>query len=133
MVGNAAESKGLELIVDIDVEVPGHLIGDALRIGQILINFPATPSSSLSGERSVCGSGPANVTESSRNPFRGRGQRISRRGRYRPGFLTPSSNWKIRSLGDRQLVISRNLAELMGGKVGGYKGLGSTFLPRRST
>ncbi|RYY04671.1 MAG: response regulator [Gammaproteobacteria bacterium] len=34
-----ADAKGLELLLDIDAELPDNLKGDALRIGQILINF----------------------------------------------------------------------------------------------
>jgi signal transduction histidine kinase/DNA-binding response OmpR family regulator len=34
-----ADSKGLEILVEIDPQLPPLLIGDSLRIGQILINF----------------------------------------------------------------------------------------------
>ncbi len=34
-----ADDKGLELLVDIDKNIPENLNGDALRIGQVLINF----------------------------------------------------------------------------------------------
>ncbi|MDX5298754.1 MAG: HAMP domain-containing protein, partial [Gammaproteobacteria bacterium] len=34
-----AESKGLELVYFVDPDVPGRLIGDPLRLGQILINL----------------------------------------------------------------------------------------------
>src|SRR5690606_32867787 len=34
-----ADSKGLEIIADVDPQLPPSLIGDSLRIGQILINF----------------------------------------------------------------------------------------------
>jgi len=39
LVGERASDKGLELIIRIDDNVPTHLVGDPLRIGQILINF----------------------------------------------------------------------------------------------
>jgi two-component system sensor histidine kinase/response regulator len=39
LVGERAAGKGLELIVDIDPHVPQHLVGDPLRIGQVLINY----------------------------------------------------------------------------------------------
>ncbi|WP_016957545.1 response regulator [Catenovulum agarivorans] len=39
LVGEKATAKGLELIFDIDAHVPYFLNGDALRIGQILINY----------------------------------------------------------------------------------------------
>lgn len=39
LVGLKAEEKGLELLFDIASDVPNYLIGDPLRLGQILINL----------------------------------------------------------------------------------------------
>jgi two-component system, sensor histidine kinase and response regulator len=39
LVGEKAAAKGLELVVDVAHAVPNALIGDPLRIGQILINY----------------------------------------------------------------------------------------------
>ncbi|WBY03281.1 response regulator [Ramlibacter tataouinensis] len=39
LVSTAAESKDLELVLDIDQGVPRQLIGDSLRLGQILLNL----------------------------------------------------------------------------------------------
>ena len=39
LVGLKAEEKGLELHFDIDDSVPKHLLGDPLRLGQVLINL----------------------------------------------------------------------------------------------
>ncbi|KJU86375.1 multi-sensor hybrid histidine kinase [Candidatus Magnetobacterium bavaricum] len=39
LLGERVSEKGLELIIDIDRDVPGTLIGDPLRLGQILINY----------------------------------------------------------------------------------------------
>ena len=39
LVGLRAEEKGLELLLDIDSDVPSLLLGDSLRLGQILINL----------------------------------------------------------------------------------------------
>jgi PAS domain S-box-containing protein len=39
VVGYKAAAKGLELVLDVASDVPQHLVGDALRLGQILINF----------------------------------------------------------------------------------------------
>ncbi|NHQ94045.1 PAS domain S-box protein [Janthinobacterium lividum] len=39
MIGMKAEEKGIELLFNIKPEVPAALIGDALRLGQILINL----------------------------------------------------------------------------------------------
>ncbi len=39
MVSLKAHAKGLELLFEIDADVPRHLVGDALRLGQIIINL----------------------------------------------------------------------------------------------
>ncbi|NRR30219.1 response regulator [Oxalobacteraceae bacterium] len=39
LVGLRAESKGIELLFRVDPEIPTALVGDALRLGQILINL----------------------------------------------------------------------------------------------
>ena len=38
-VWQKADAKGLEILVEIDPQLPANLVGDALRIGQVLINF----------------------------------------------------------------------------------------------
>jgi two-component system, sensor histidine kinase and response regulator len=39
LIAEKTAMKGLELIFDVDKNVPTHLIGDPLRLGQILINY----------------------------------------------------------------------------------------------
>ena len=39
LIAEKASAKGLELIFDIDQQVPKQLVGDSLRLGQILINY----------------------------------------------------------------------------------------------
>ncbi|MCT4619194.1 MAG: response regulator [Marinisporobacter sp.] len=39
VIGEKCSSKGLELIFDLDPELPNDLCGDPLRLGQILINY----------------------------------------------------------------------------------------------
>ena len=39
LIGIKAQEKGLELVIDIDSEIPNYLIGDPLRLGQILLNY----------------------------------------------------------------------------------------------
>ncbi|MFZ6773664.1 PAS domain S-box protein [Undibacterium sp. SXout7W] len=39
LIAEKAAAKGLEFIIDIDDDVPRSLIGDPLRVGQILINY----------------------------------------------------------------------------------------------
>ena len=39
MLGNSAEDKGVELIFDIEDNLPDALIGDPVRVNQILLNL----------------------------------------------------------------------------------------------
>ena len=39
LIGEKASSKGLELIFDVDHDLPHRLMGDPLRLGQIIINY----------------------------------------------------------------------------------------------
>jgi two-component system sensor histidine kinase/response regulator len=39
LIAEKAAAKGLELVFDVDKEVPPYLIGDPLRLGQIIINY----------------------------------------------------------------------------------------------
>jgi len=39
LINEKASAKGLELVIDVDDKVPKTLVGDPLRLGQILVNF----------------------------------------------------------------------------------------------
>ena len=39
VLANDVEKKGLELLFDVDPDVPRHVIGDPLRLGQVLLNL----------------------------------------------------------------------------------------------
>jgi two-component system, sensor histidine kinase and response regulator len=39
LVGERARTKGLDLIIDLDPDAPTHLVGDPLRIRQVLVNY----------------------------------------------------------------------------------------------
>jgi two-component system sensor histidine kinase/response regulator len=39
LIGERCHSKGLELVFDVAPDVPSNLVGDSLRLGQILINY----------------------------------------------------------------------------------------------
>lgn len=135
MVGNTAESKGLELIVDIDPAMPDHLVGDALRIGQILINFAsnAVKFTEQGTVRLRVRAGERNGTQlRTRFEVEDEGVGIAEEDIAR--LFSPfqqledplSKRFEGTGLG---LAISRNLAELMGGQVSvvSSKGIGSTF------
>jgi signal transduction histidine kinase len=53
LLNPVAQCKGLELRYDIEPHVPGRLVGDASRIGQILLNLPSS-----SRHRDSCSSVP---------------------------------------------------------------------------
>jgi len=39
LISEKTSAKGLELVFDVGADVPNHLVGDPLRLGQILINY----------------------------------------------------------------------------------------------
>jgi signal transduction histidine kinase/DNA-binding response OmpR family regulator len=39
LISEGAREKGLALVVDVAAEVPDHLLGDPLRLGQVLLNY----------------------------------------------------------------------------------------------
>jgi two-component system, sensor histidine kinase and response regulator len=39
LISDKAGEKGLELVLNVSADTPGYLVGDSLRLGQILINF----------------------------------------------------------------------------------------------
>ena len=117
--------KGLELVIDIDPSVPRSLRGDALRLGQILLNF-ANNAVALTerGEITI------SVTQLSRGDtdavirFEVRDTGIGMDPEQADRLFTSFHDGT--GLG---LVMSRKLAELMGGEVGveSTPGHGSTF------
>ena len=135
LVLERSDTKGLELIIDIEAPLPRRLIGDSIRISQILINFANNAVKFTdTGEVSL------RVRALSAD-----GSRIGLRFEIEdtgigiaedklPLLFSPfqqldgsmSRRFEGTGLG---LAISRNLAELMGGKVGvrSQLGRGSVF------
>jgi len=135
LVWERAEAKGLELIIAIEPGLPGRLIGDSMRIGQILINF-ANNAVKFTDHGDVV----LRVAARSRD-----GQQVDLRFEVEdtgigiteeqlPLLFSPfqqldssmSRRFEGTGLG---LAISRNLAELMDGQVGvcSQPGSGSVF------
>jgi len=127
--------KGLELVFDIAADVPRKLLGDSLRLGQILINYAnnALKFTAL-GEIDIV----ARVKERTANEVllhfavrdTGIGLTAEQAGRLFQSFQQADAS-TTRKYGGTGLglAISRKLAELMGGAVGvdSEFGKGSTF------
>jgi two-component system, sensor histidine kinase and response regulator len=135
ILSEKAASKGLELIIDVAMDIPRLLVGDPLRIGQVLLNYGSNAAKfTESGE----------VRVSARAVSRGEGEVLLRfevedtgigitqeqRERLFKGFeqADASTTRKYGGTG-LGLAISKRLAELMGGDVGfeSEYGAGSAF------
>jgi PAS domain S-box-containing protein len=131
-----AEAKGLEVIYDLDTRLAGGLRGDALRLGQILLNFLSNAlkfterGSILIRSRLVEESGEEGLL--ARFEVRDTGLGISAEDQSRLfQAFEQADNSTTRRFGGTGLglAISRRLAEMMGGAVGveSEPGHGSTF------
>jgi two-component system sensor histidine kinase/response regulator len=135
LVWEQADAKGLELIVHIEPSIPDLLLGDPLRIGQILINF-----SNNAIKFTEQGEVVIRVRMVQKHPLScdlrfevedtGIGIEEEKVAQLFQPFqqLDSSMNRKFGGTG-LGLVISKNLAELMGGKVSvsSVPGQGSLF------
>ncbi|MCX7143433.1 MAG: response regulator [Proteobacteria bacterium] len=135
LVTEKTSAKGLELVFDIAPDVPRGLIGDSLRMGQILINYANNSVKfTESGEIDVI----ARVKERSDKDVllyfavkdTGIGLTPEQASRLFQSFQQADSS-TTRKYGGTGLglSISKKLAELMGGEVGveSEHGKGSTF------
>ena len=127
--------KDLELIFDIDRDVPFSLIGDGLRVGQILVNFGSnavkfTESGEIKIHVSLQDRGPDFAVLRFAVSDTGIGLTREQMGRLFQSFQQADSS-TTRKYGGTGLglAISKNLAELMEGQVGVESefGKGSTF------
>ncbi|MFT7694490.1 MAG: two-component system sensor histidine kinase/response regulator, partial [Candidatus Latescibacterota bacterium] len=135
LVGEKASAKGLELIFDIDTKLPGHLVGDSLRIGQILINYATNAVKFTEAGEIVVRT--RILTENDRDLLvrfevedTGIGMTPEQKDRLFQSFSQADTS-TTRKYGGTGLglAISKNIAELMGGEVGVSSdfGKGSTF------
>ncbi len=135
LISEKSHAKGLELIFDVDKNVPKNLIGDPLRIGQILINYSNNAVKfTEKGEIHIH----IEVKEETDNDIllhcgvrdTGIGLTDEQMGRLFQSFSQADSSI-TRQFGGTGLglAISKKLAELMGGSVGVSSeiGKGSNF------
>ncbi|MBF5095791.1 response regulator [Azospirillum sp. INR13] len=139
MVVEKVAAKGLELVVDIGADVPLRLVGDPLRLGQILLNYVSNAVKfTQSGEIKVTVRRDDGAGEPAEGRVRlhfavsdtGIGLSEDERGRLFQPFQQADASTTRRFGGTGLgLVISKRLAEMMGGSVGveSRPGEGSTF------
>ncbi len=135
LIAEKTSAKGLELVFDIDKRVPPNLIGDPLRLGQIFINYSNNAVKfTEQGEIDIT----IRVKEQTDTDVllycavrdTGIGLTEEQMGRLFQSFSQADTS-TTRKFGGTGLglVISKKLAELMGGEVGvkSEPGKGSTF------
>lgn len=135
LISEKATSKGLELIFEVAKDVPDQLIGDPLRVGQILINYANNAVKfTEQGEVKVSVSKRDEDAHSVLLYFAvtdtGIGLSEDQRSRLFQSFQQADSSTTRKYGGSGLgLSISRSLASMMGGDVGveSSPGKGSTF------
>jgi len=135
LIAEKTTAKGLELVFDVDKNVPLNLIGDPLRLGQILINYSNNAVKFTErGEIDII----IRIKEQTEHDVllycavrdTGIGLSQEQMGRLFQSFAQADTS-TTRKFGGTGLglVISKRLSELMGGEVGveSIPGKGSTF------
>ena len=135
LVGLKAQDKGLELLFEVHADVPQALVGDPLRLGQVLINLGNNAVKfTEQGEVVVVVRGVPNpdggVTLEFEVRDTGIGMTPEQQSRLFQSFSQADAS-TTRKYGGTGLglAISKELVELMGGKIGvrSAEGQGSTF------
>ncbi len=135
LIADKTAAKGLELVFEVDRDVPPMLIGDPLRLGQILVNFSNnavkfTEQGEIAINVHLREQNDQNVLLCCTVRDTGIGLSAEQLGRLFQKF-TQADTSTTREFGGTGLglVISKKLAELMGGAVGveSEPGKGSTF------
>ena len=136
LVGLKAKEKGLKFLFDVHNEVPTGLIGDPLRLGQILVNLGNNAVKFTEKGQIVVGVSPVAVTdEKAELQFSvqdsGIGLTEEQRGKLFQAFSQADTS-TTRKYGGTGLglTISKKLTEMMDGKiwVESEPGVGSTFI-----
>jgi two-component system sensor histidine kinase/response regulator len=129
------EDKGLELLIDLPADVPTALIGDPLRLQQVLVNLGSNACKFADAGEVVLGITclavrGADVELEVRVRDSGIGMTPAQQDRLFQSFSQADSSTTRRYGGTGLgLVICKNLVELMGGRIGveSTPGQGSTF------
>jgi PAS domain S-box-containing protein len=135
MVAFKAQGKKLELLFDIDADTPVHLIGDPLRVGQVLTNLTTNAIKFTErGEITVSVKCIRRDSDSAQLWFAvkdtGVGLTPEEQGRLFSAFSQADSSTTRRYGGTGLgLTISKRLIEMMGGEIDliSAPGVGSTF------
>lgn len=135
LVGFRAEEKSLELLFRLDENLPTSLVGDPLRLGQILLNLGNNAVKFTEHGEIVLGIEPVAVNGNDVELHfwvrdSGIGMTAEQCGRMFQSFIQADSSTSRRYGGTGLgLSISKNLVELMGGRiwVDSAPGKGSTF------
>ncbi|MDP1636281.1 MAG: response regulator, partial [Gallionellaceae bacterium] len=135
LIGEKTSAKGLELVFDVDRNIPPMLVGDPLRLGQILVNYcnnavKFTEHGEVDIVIRLAEQTDKDVLIHCAVRDTGVGLAAEQIGklfqRFSQGDTSTTREFGGTGLG---LAISKKLAELMGGKVGveSQLGKGSTF------
>ena len=135
LVGIKTQEKGLELLFKTDASVPGALVGDPLRLGQILVNLSNnavkfTDSGEIVISTELIKRKEAQVTLKFSVQDTGIGMSAEQAARlFQPFVQADSSTTRKYGGTGLGLTISKRLAEMMGGRiwVESEPGRGSTF------
>ena len=135
LTAEKASAKGLELIFDVGKDVPRDLVGDPLRLGQILVNYTGnavkfTEAGEIAVSVTLDQDGPHDATIRFAVRDTGVGLTAAQVDHLFEPFVQADGSTTRRFGGTGLgLAISRHLAELMGGTVGATSapGDGSCF------
>jgi two-component system, sensor histidine kinase and response regulator len=135
LISEKSHSKGLELVFEVAPDVPPHLVGDSLRLGQILLNYANNAVKFTEKGEVVISVRASEQTEKDvllhfRVQDTGIGLTPEQMSRLFQSFSQADTSTTRRFGGTGLgLAISKKLAELMGGEVGveSEYGKGSTF------